>query len=167
MTSVGTTISGLGYPAVGLQNATIDFWGVQVEYGSKATPFETATGTIQGELAACQRYYWQFTSSTNVYARFGTGNCSATTNASIYIRFPVTMRSAPAALATTGTASNYCLVNASGSVVALNAVPTYDATNTEGAVVAVTVASGLVAGNATQLLSNNTLTAYLAWSAEL
>lgn len=36
---------------------TLDVWGVQVELGSVATPFETATGTIQGELAACQRYY--------------------------------------------------------------------------------------------------------------
>jgi hypothetical protein len=36
---------------------TNDVWGVQVEAGSVATAFQTATGTIQGELAACQRYY--------------------------------------------------------------------------------------------------------------
>ena len=56
-TSSGTSISGLGYAATGVQNATIDIWGVQLEAGSVATPFTTATGTIQGELAACQRYY--------------------------------------------------------------------------------------------------------------
>jgi hypothetical protein len=36
---------------------TIDLWGFQLEAGSSATAFQTATGTIQGELAACQRYY--------------------------------------------------------------------------------------------------------------
>ena len=36
---------------------TIDIWGLQLEQGSTATAFQTATGTIQGELAACQRYY--------------------------------------------------------------------------------------------------------------
>jgi hypothetical protein len=36
---------------------TFDTWGWQAEQGSVATAFQTATGTIQGELAACQRYY--------------------------------------------------------------------------------------------------------------
>jgi hypothetical protein len=45
---------GLGVIA---NSQTIDLWGVQIEAGSVATAFQTATGTIQGELAACQRYY--------------------------------------------------------------------------------------------------------------
>jgi len=41
--------------SLGIQNTTIDFWGVQVERGSVATPFEQRP--IGAELALCQRYY--------------------------------------------------------------------------------------------------------------
>jgi hypothetical protein len=41
--------------SLGIQTATISIWGVQVEYGSKATPFQTATGTIQGEFPVTMR----------------------------------------------------------------------------------------------------------------
>jgi hypothetical protein len=47
-----------GFPSgIGLQNFTLSLWGVQVEYGTYATPFQTASGSIAGELALAQRYY--------------------------------------------------------------------------------------------------------------
>jgi hypothetical protein len=99
-TSVGTTISGAGYAAVGLQNVTIDFWGVQLEAGSTASSFQTATGTIQGELAACQRYYWNI-SGDNQYV--GVGYNQSTTEMNVGTVNPVGMRTNPTLTVATGT----------------------------------------------------------------
>jgi len=57
-TSAGSTFNSRT-GSLGIQNNTFSIWGVQVEAGSVATAFQTATGTLQGELAACQRYYFQ------------------------------------------------------------------------------------------------------------
>jgi len=76
--------------------ATLDLWGVQVEAGSVATAFQTATGTIQGELAACQRYYNAPSltpSALMIYSGSSSGGFSA--NAYSNYSFPVEMRTTP------------------------------------------------------------------------
>ncbi len=75
---------------------TFDYWGVQLEYGSKATPFETASGTIEGELALCQRYYNAPSltpSALMIYSGSSSGGFSA--NAYSNYLFPVQMRTTP------------------------------------------------------------------------
>jgi hypothetical protein len=74
--------------SIGIQNFTADVWGVQVEAGSTATAFQTATGTIQGELAACQRYYQK-----NNYSLGITRSADHAYSAVLY--FKTTMKSAP------------------------------------------------------------------------
>ena len=55
--SAGSDLSVSTAP-IGVQNNTFDIWGWQVESGSTATPFQTASGgSPQAELAMCQRYY--------------------------------------------------------------------------------------------------------------
>jgi hypothetical protein len=104
-----------------------DYWGWQMEAGSVATAFQTATGTLQGELAACQRYYYQFASGAT--KAIGIGTYNTTTEAYTALTFPVTMRTTPTLSATTGTA--YYRFQRSGSSDDFNSL-TMEAAHTNG-----------------------------------
>ena len=148
--------------SLGQQNITFDVWGVQVEAGSVATAFQTATGTLQGEIAACQRYYWRANVSAGNYLSFATGQNYSTTQAYIHIPNPVAMRTGAASV----DYANLGVTNSSATPQALTAF-TLNFTGPLGNGLAATVASGLVAGNATILSANNSTAAYVAFSAEL
>jgi hypothetical protein len=49
----------VGQTAIEANTAYYQISQAQLELGSAPTPFSRAGGTIQGELAACQRYYWR------------------------------------------------------------------------------------------------------------
>lgn len=81
--------------SIGLQNNTFDIWGVQIERGSVATPFEQRP--IQQELALCQRYYWRHTGfSSGPY--FGGGTSDASSGIYITVQHPVPMRVPPTSI---------------------------------------------------------------------
>jgi hypothetical protein len=150
---------------LGIQSATIDFWGVQVEAGSVATPFQTASGgSPQAELAMCQRYYYRatFDSATQ---RLGVGYVDLTTTAVIAVPFPVTMRTKPGALEQSGTAGDYSVATA-GANTTCSSVPVFNSGGTNQALTLFTVASGLTAGQGAFFRNVNT-NAFLGWSAEL
>ena len=84
---------------------TVDVGGWQVEAGSVATAFQTATGTIQGELAACQRYFQKSfqlstapannSSDTLGPVTFGRQATSGAVEPQMWIKWKTQMRSAP------------------------------------------------------------------------
>jgi hypothetical protein len=74
--------------SLGIQSNTFDFWGVQIESGSIATPFEQRP--IGTELLLCQRYF----SRRNVYASGATGGGGGIAYI-VAVQFEVKMRISP------------------------------------------------------------------------
>ena len=142
---------------------TLDTWGWQLEAGSFATPFQTATGTIQGELAACQRYYYRLTPGA-AGRRFGAAYGASTTGAIILTQFPVSMRINPTALEQSGTAGDYSFAQGA-TVLTNNAVPTFNTASTDNASTSfpITGTTDAAAGNGRATSG----TGFLGWSAEL
>jgi hypothetical protein len=108
--TVASTATQIGlrflYTPVGTAGANdwFEITGVQVEVGSVATPFRRSGGTLQGELAAAQRYYQKSydintaPQSNNIGAGLMLGNAQSNVpNQQYFISnvFKVEMRTAP------------------------------------------------------------------------
>jgi hypothetical protein len=145
---------------VGTLNATFYITGAMIEVGSTATPFQTASGSIGGELALCQRYYYRFGGSNN-YQYYGIGVGASTTQASIQIYPPVTMRTSP----TTIDSSTLCLSDSVSGLISVSSIAADILTPNLQSVVA--NATGLTQFRFYRLLSNNSTSAFIGFSAEL
>lgn len=142
---------------------TLQIWGVQLEAGSTATAFQTATGNPASELAACQRYYQRYTVPGTDNA-IQLGNAYSTTAAMVVVRFPVFFRTTPSTtleysgmrLQDIGSGTYYTFTAAS-----ISGTPTNSA-----AQLLFTGATGLTQYRP-YLLAANATTDYFALSAEL
>jgi hypothetical protein len=136
--------------------------GVQIDVGSVAQPFRRNSVTIQGELAACQRYYWR-TGGDSVYNALGNGLTLSTTAGSVIVKLPVTMRIKPSSMDFSTLA-----VYDGTAVTAINAA-TLIANNSakDAAYIDFTVVSGLTANRPVLFITNNSTSGYLGLNAEL
>lgn len=131
---------------------TADWWGVQIEIGSVATPFKRNALSLQGELAACKRYYWRrpFTNAQPVCtsAAFNTTILMGELHYSEMRTVPTILTSGTFASLPNGTAVTL------GNIIAGTTSARFDATG-----------SGYVANNAYQIRSTSN-TSYIDFNAE-
>ena len=139
---------------------TLTMTGAQLELGTVPTPFSRAGGTLSGELAACQRYYWR-TLGTAAYGIFSFGMGTGSTSGIFPVNFPTTMRTAP-------TIIDYSNLqwNDTTNGAAISAL-TIDNANPQMAKLNGTTSSGITNLRPTMLLANGSSTAYLGLGAEL
>jgi hypothetical protein len=140
---------------------SFDIWGVMIEAGSSVTPFQTQTGGIQQELAACQRYYFRHTPSV-AFGNHANGGTVSTTQAYIHYQFPVQMRSTPSSIEF----SNVAVQPAGGGVTALSTL-TIDQLGLESASLTATTTSSWTLLIPCRMINNNNAAGYVAFSAEL
>jgi hypothetical protein len=158
--SVGTDATTF-FDNLGIQTNTFDFWGLQVEYGSKATPFQTASGgSPQAELAMCQRYYYQNALGVNF---FTTGAVYSGTSVRYTLVDPVQMRTTPTGLVTQNLTVS---IPRTGSTVNTGTWAITYATPTTTTVTYTHGSSVLTAGDVAEAYGNNA-NSYIGWSAEL
>jgi hypothetical protein len=154
------TNAGIG----GTVNDYFEITGVQLEIGSKATPFEHES--YGQTLAKCQRYYFRINGSDNINGLWGTGFAYSSDQAVISVPTPVTLRAAPTAIEQSGTAADYRILE-SGNTVTCTAVPAYGDDTTNNVVVAAFSTGNLTAGQGVMGRWNTGGNGYLAWSVEL
>ena len=134
--------------------------GVQLEVGTKATPYEMQIYSDQ--LAQCQRYYYK-NGGSSAYQSHGVGSATATTYVDIDFTVPVVMRSAP-----TLTVNNLANMLLAPLTVTPSSVVMQDPPSTYSTHMLIrAITTGATVGSSQRLLSNNAATATLDFSAEL
>jgi hypothetical protein len=130
-------------------NDYFEITGVQLELGTTATTFSRAGGTIQGELAACQRYLPAYTSSGSDFAP---AQAFSSTKALVTIPYLVAPRVPPTGVTVSAVGSFALRNNAAGFTFAT--AITFNNAGLTAASLEVTAGASFTAGQATLFYNN-------------
>lgn len=142
-------------------NSTTLITGVQLELGAIASTFARTGGTLQGELAECQRYYVRFAPTANL-ATYGVAMADTSSSLIVALSFPVQMRDIPSSMDNLAAATYYYLrgsANVSITGLGMGSVSQWFAV--------ISVTAAVTAGNAYSFRNSTTAGGYLGFSAEL
>lgn len=157
-----------GYTPTGTAGANdwFEVTGVQIDLGtytaSTAPTFRRSGGTMTGELAACQRYYWR-SGGNSLFEPYANGFIweSGQNRAFGAVEMPVIMRTNPTSL----DFSNLTLYDGSTNTAVSNVVIVQN--GTKSVAVVCTTVSSLTSFRPYALLALNTTSSFLGFSAEL
>lgn len=141
--------------------SVLELWGLQLEASSTVSAFQTATGTLQGELAACQRYFQRFTA-----ANPAVGFAGSTTVAQFSLNYKVPLRNTTLSLAQSGMVLWDVTTVYSGGTWAIAASST-DASGISFSRITYTHGTGALTQFRPYLMINNDGNSYVEVSAEL
>jgi hypothetical protein len=151
----------VGWQATGTAGAddSLQITGIQLEAGNVATPFTTATGTIQGELAACCYYYERLVSDAT-YTLMGSGWYTSTSR--LFVSLPYQRKRVVPSIAFSNMAGWY----GPGNVGAATIATSYIGKTSAGLDLSISGASTTV-GYGGALGSNNNAAGYIELNSEL
>jgi hypothetical protein len=168
--SIATTATELGlrfdYNATGTAstNDYFEITGVQIDIGSVALPFRTQNSTLQGELAACQRYYYRITSGSAYGYLTGSSSTGGTNGVGVPLYLPVPMRTNPTVL-------EYSNIRIDDTYTSANAITTATIQSNQSTnqilIVNASWTGGTTVGRWYIISANNNTGAYIGAGAEL
>jgi len=140
-------------------NDYFEVTGVQLEIASSASAYSPNAATLQGELAACQRYYFRYAASQYV----GVGHLQSSGFADFLIKNPVTMRSTPTYAAASGT--SFFQVGSAAATTSYSTINNFYSSGTDQVLGRINV-SGFTAGQGCAVVMGSA-SAWVEGSAEL
>jgi hypothetical protein len=131
------------------------------------TSFSTASGSIGGELALCQRYYYRANSAGSVYTVFGLGYADSATTCIVAVPVPAYMRVYP----TSFDFANMAFQDAPGAIFPASGIAGGGGSGATAAnnniTFQMTGMTGLTVSRPGRFLSNGVTNAHIGFSAEI